>query len=238
MPAGRLLLIVAVVISLAVGASAGSIFGHSLGKQSRIDEIIAARKQADDAEQQRQRANDRADQAEKKLATQLIGFQQEKQKVEAIAASLTKDLHDSRTALDKITKAETKKAADKAIEEKPTSADQNDQVVNFIDRPNDFRGKELTARVKYGRRDPYYKSVHSLREWLEREGNRDNNGNPVIHFHGYGPGSAMPQIDLAVGIPLNIEVPEAKYRDELLVTFKCGRSATEGNIATKITRPK
>ena len=150
--------------------------------------------------------------------------------------------------VDKSAAAELKKARQEIERLKAKSAQPvarpekhiNQDVLEFIDSPHKFMDRTITARIRYGPRDVARRAKMSLQEIraniMASKWDTDTEGNGVVSFHGDGPNHA--KLDLRIGIPPNMETPNADLDDELIITFKCGASATFGNVATKMVRPK
>lgn len=139
--------------------------------------------------------------------------------------------------LDGVSAEKEKAAPQKKRTGEEKQVEQNDLVLAFVDNPGEFADRELTARVRYGSRETYLRMLVTLQERAQAGWDKDRDGNDLIPFFGYaGPGKQA-KLDLKIGIPRNLAVPNASPGDELLVTFKCGTHPQFGNLATKIARP-
>jgi len=115
---------------------------------------------------------------------------------------------------------------------------QNGLVIEFIDNPEKFKGRELTARVRYGPRPSGGRLDMDLKQHVTQYGEGRGDGKRRTDIWFYGSEPARASIDLIIEVPTDLELPAARLDDELLVTFKCGTSPKTGNIATKIIRPQ
>ncbi len=101
------------------------------------------------------------------------------------------------------------------LEGKPVSP----KIADLADNTDAYKGKSVTVKMRWNFRGDY-----TLRE-LRGE---------TLAFTASEPGA---RADLLIDIPRDLDVPNAKDGDLLLVTFKCGGSLKKGNVATAVKRP-
>jgi hypothetical protein len=205
------------IIALAVGGGVGFFIGQQANKVSSDREIA-------DKNDQRQ-----------STAKQVKELQEQ---VDKIAKELIREKAKTKSAEDRLATVGGNSAkGGGARREGPISIDHNEQVLNFIDKPEKFTGKELTARVRYGSRENYFRGKLSLQERSMGGWDKDQVGNDLVPFFGEAASASRAKIDLIIGIPKDLSTPNAAPGDELLVTFKCGVNSKEGNVALRIQRP-
>lgn len=233
------------VVMMAVGLAVGFVFGTERGKASNAANVLNANKTAADATEMQKAA-------ETKLAEHTVRFNQlvalQKSSTVQYEEKLTATAKESAALKTRLREATAKidgnSAEKKAIDEEAKrkisagEADQNDLVLDFIDKPAKFQGQELTMRVRFGPRPGSGRRIeYNLKRLVESYAEAQADGAKRTNVGFYGTGRAGANLDLVVWVSPTIDLPAAQLDDPVLVTFKCGTSATNGNVATRVVRP-
>lgn len=233
------------VVALAVGLAVGFVVGAERGKATYSAEVRNANKVAADAVELQKEAESKLSAFNERFNQLIASQQRSSAKFDENISAATKENDSLKTRLRDVTaKLEAVTAEKKAKDEDARrkiavgEADQNDLALDFIDKSANFQGQELTVRVRFGPRPGSGRRIeYDLKKHVDvyTEAQPDGVARTKIWF--YGTGRAGSHIDLVILVSPTLELPSAQLDDPLLVTFKCGTSASSGNVATRVVRP-